>query len=71
MIGVSVFSIFLGNFTSIIDAYKSINQDLDDSDKLDNFFEMMMHFNSDIPLDLEFRQRMRAHFNHKWKKDLN
>lgn len=55
MIGVSVFSVFLGNFTAIIDAYKAINSDLDDSDKLDSFFEMMMHFNANVPFDLDFR----------------
>ena len=41
MIGVSIFSVFLGDFISIIEAYKAINVDIDDSDKLDNFFNML------------------------------
>lgn len=35
MVGVAIFSVFLGQFTDIIEAYKAIQKDLDDSDKLD------------------------------------
>jgi hypothetical protein len=50
MIGVSVFSVFLGNLTEIIDQYKAINEELEDFNALDSFFETIKHFNDGCPL---------------------
>jgi hypothetical protein len=38
MAGVAVFSSVLGNFIAIIEAYKAINEDINDAEKLDSFF---------------------------------
>ena len=51
MIGVSVFSIFLGDFTAIIEDYKAIEREIEDTASLDKFFGLMKHFNNDKPLD--------------------
>jgi len=40
-----VFSVVLGDFMAILEAYKAINVELDESDALDSFFKMMAHFN--------------------------
>jgi hypothetical protein len=45
LIGVAVFSVVLGYFMAILEAYKAINVELDESDALDSFFKMMAHFN--------------------------
>jgi len=45
LIGVAVFSVVLGDFMAILEAYKAINVELDESDALDSFFKMMAHFN--------------------------
>jgi hypothetical protein len=72
MIGVSVFSIFLGNFTAIIEAYKAINKDLEDTTSLDLFFGLMRHFNNDAPLDFnDFENRVRLYFSYRWDNDRN
>ena len=71
MIGVSIFSIFLGDMTSIIDAYKQIHMSIDDAEALDDFFGMMTHFNKDIPLSLEFEKQIREHFEFRWSNDRN
>ena len=71
MVGVAIFSVFLGDFITIIEAYKAINQDLDDSQILDNFIAVMQHYNMDIPLKESFVKRIRDHFDYRWKKDLN
>jgi hypothetical protein len=46
MIGVGIFSVFLGDFTAIIEAYKSVNKDADDTEALDRFFGLIKHYNN-------------------------
>ena len=71
LIGVAVFSVVLGDFMAILEAYKAINVELDESDALDSFFEMMAHFNQDVHLDHDLEQRIREHFRYRWEKDMN
>ena len=55
LIGVAVFSLVLGDFMAILEAYKAINVELDESDHLDRFFRVMAHFNKDVPIDFAFQ----------------
>ena len=71
MLGVGIFSIFLGDMTAIIESYKLINKDLDDSDILDDFFGMMEHFNGDKPIKFELKQQMRSHMLYRWNNNRN
>ena len=71
LIGVAVFSVVLGDFMAILEAYKAINVELDESDSLDSFFMVMQHFNSDVPLNFEYQLRLRQHFRYRWEKDMN
>ena len=61
----------LGQFTEIIEAYKAISKDLDDSESLDNFFNVMQHFNNDIEMDYDLKTDIRNHFLYRWQKDKN
>jgi hypothetical protein len=71
LFGVAIFSKFLGDYTDIIAAYKAIGQDIDYGFQLDSFFEVIKHFNNDIPIDPEFKTRIVAFFNVKWEVDRN
>jgi hypothetical protein len=54
LIGVGIFSVFLGDFTNIIDAYKSINEGLDETEALDQFFGLIKHFNNENSIEASF-----------------
>ena len=71
LIGVAIFSVFLGQLMDILAAYKSVNEELDETDRLDLFFGLMKHFNNDQPLEPSFEQRIRVFFMFKWDNDRN
>lgn len=71
LVGVAIFSVFLGQFTDIIAAYKSVNEEVDETDQLDLFFGLMKHFNNDQPMDNSLEQKIRTFFLFKWDNDRN
>lgn len=46
LFGVAVFSYVMGNFTEILDTFKSINDDADDGYNLFRFFGLIKNFNN-------------------------
>ena len=70
LVGVGTFSVFLGDFTQILEKYKAIEQEIDASEQLDSFFNTMKHFNTDVDLPLDIRNKIRALFAYRWEKDL-
>lgn len=45
LFGVAVFSIVMGNFIEISDAFMSMNEEFDDGDNLSKFFGLLKKFN--------------------------
>jgi len=66
VVGVSVFSMFLGLLTEIIDKYKQIDLEIDYSDELDRFFGTMKHYNNDLEWEYERRVEYFEYFRYKW-----
>jgi hypothetical protein len=71
MFGVAIFSKFLGDFIDIIAAYKAINKDIEFFEDLNKFFELIKHFNKDIPINDSFREKVISFFVVKWETDRN
>lgn len=69
LFGVGLFSLFMAQFIEILNKYEEMNSDLDDSDNLSKFMELIRHFNHGNYLDLEFHSRIEAFFDYKWKFD--
>jgi hypothetical protein len=71
LIGVGIFSVFLGDFTEIIEKYKAIQREPDDFLMLDKFFSTLKHFNNDVPVQDKFKKDVYEHFEYRWANDLN
>jgi hypothetical protein len=61
----------MGIFMGLVDKYQTLNQELDDGDRLTLFFGTLKFFNNNIPLKIDLRQRIEAHFDFKWEFDRN
>jgi len=71
LFGVTIFSYIMGIFIEILGSYERLNAELDEGDKLTQFFGMMKHFNGNVPLKQELRDRFEEFFDYKWKFDHN
>ena len=71
LVGVGIFSVFLGDFTEILEKYKAIQRDHDDFEMLEKFFSTLEHFNNDVPIKDEVKNELSKHFEYKWANDLN
>lgn len=69
--GVSVFSVFLGDLGTLIEKYNELHADLEQGDQLDGFLHMLIHFNEETPINLEFVERIRSLFAYRWENDKN
>mgnify|MGYP006094390913 CR=1 FL=1 len=69
--GVAIFSYIMGVFITIIDEYGNLNADLDEGDQLSKFFGLVRHYNDNLPLVLDLKERIEDHFEHIWQKDRN
>lgn len=69
--GVAMFSFLMGNFIEILGKYKDFNAEFDDGDTLSKFFGVMKHFNGEISLSADFKDRIENHFDYKWNNDRN
>jgi hypothetical protein len=71
LFGVAVFSIVMGNFIEISDAFLSMNQEFDDGDKLSRFFGLLKKFNKGQSIQIEMKNRIEEFFDHRWRNDKN
>lgn len=71
LFGVAIFSYIMGTFIEILGDYQHLNEDLEDGDKLTQFFGLLQKFNRDQPLDEDFRIKIEAYFDYKWSYDRN
>jgi len=71
LFGVAVFSFVMGNFITILDATKSINDDLEEGDELSKFFGLLFQFNKNQHLDQDFKDQLESYFSYRWAQNLN
>jgi len=71
LFGVAIFSYIMGKFIEMIEAYKLINADLDDGDELAKFFGLLKKFNHGKNIDENFKNKLEAFFDYRWKYDKN
>jgi hypothetical protein len=71
LLGVSIFSIFLGDFSALVERYKNLQADIDYTDELDNFFLMLQHYNKETEINEELNLKIRHHFLYKSVNDKN
>jgi hypothetical protein len=69
--GVSIFSVFLGDFTNLLEKYNSLHADLEQSDSLDTFFNVLYKFNNNKELSDIKKNQIRHYFNYMWEHDRN
>ena len=51
LFGVNIFGYIMGIFMGLVDKYQTLNQELDDGDRLTLFFGLIRFYNNKIPLD--------------------
>lgn len=61
----------MGIFMGLVDKYQTLNQELDDGDRLTLFFGLIEFYNNKIPLKQELREKIEAFFDFKWEFDRN
>ena len=64
--GVSIFSIFLGDFQNLLTRFNQLHADLGKNDKLDSFLMVLNHFNKETPLDQKMADDIRGLFQFRW-----
>ena len=71
MFGVAIFSYVMGNFITILNTTKSLNDDLEEGTQLSKFFGLLIRFNKNRPLKEEFKHKLEAYFEYRWSNDNN
>lgn len=51
LLGVAIFSYIMGKFIEILDVFKSLNDSLDEGERLILFFGVLRQFNYNKPID--------------------
>jgi len=54
LFGVAIFSYIMGNFQEILAQFKSYNDEIEEGDKLNKFFGVLVKFNGHKNLDYKF-----------------
>lgn len=71
LFGVAIFSYVMATFTEILVEYKDLNADLDEGDRLTQFFGLLQKFNEDCPISSELIVKIEEFFDYKWSQDRN
>ena len=66
VLGVMIFSYIMGNFISMIESYKLLNEELGEDDKLSQFFGLMKKYNKNKEIDIEIRKKIEEYFQFRW-----
>ena len=69
LFGVAIFSYIMGNFIEILSEFKEFHKDIDDGDNLSRFFGTLKYFNGQAEIDIGFKEKLEAHFEHRWNMD--
>jgi hypothetical protein len=66
--GVITFTEICGIFTGILNSFITLNEDLDNGDKLSGLFNLLSsnYYNDGLPFDFELQTRIEEYFAYKW-----
>ena len=71
LFGVAIFSYIMGIFITILDTFKSFDDDIEDGESLIMFLGTLKKFNNDKPIDLGLKTKIEEYFDFRWMKDMN
>ena len=71
LIGVSLFTYVMGNFTDLITTYDKKLGAVDNSSNLHNWLSLLSNFSKNIPFENDLINNIDVHFNYFWKQDRN
>lgn len=71
VVGVLVFSYFMGEFVEIINKFIKLSDDFEQSEELDQFWAAITKFNEGFVIDKEFQDRVNKFMKYKWDNDKN
>ena len=71
LFGVAVFSFIMGNFLEMLNEFKYVTAENEDSSDLTRWFGLLSRFNKGRPLPKEMTQRIEEHFEYSWSRDKN
>ena len=66
-----IFSMILNAFTEMIKDYETLTEDIDEGDNFDKFWNLMTHFNKDIPYNENLKENFDKYFAYRWRCDKN
>jgi hypothetical protein len=69
--GVAIFSIVMGNFSEMILEFTTFNAELEEEEKLSQFFDVIKYKNGGKMLPLLFIERINQYFYYRWSHDRN
>jgi hypothetical protein len=69
--GVATFSYIMGIFTQIIKKFLRLDEDFDDSEKLESFFSLLKSFNAGREINFKLKKQIMEFLETKWKNDRN
>lgn len=69
LFGVAIFSIVMGNLIDILGDFKEFHKDIEDGEKLQQFFGTIKYFNQQQSLNYELQSQMEEFFNYRWGND--
>jgi hypothetical protein len=67
--GVALFSFIMGNFIAILNSFKSINDEPEESQELSKFLQVLQRFNMNKPLS--YKQHFEDYFEFRWQNNKN
>ena len=71
LVGVSVFSFFMGQFMDIIGSIIGFSDEVDEGENLSKWFGLIKRFNSGKPLDQDLKDAIEDYFDYRWAHDKN
>jgi len=71
LIGVSLFTYVMGNFTDLITTYDKKLGAVDNASNLHNWLTLLHNFSKNVQFDNKLLNKIDLHFNYFWKKDRN
>lgn len=72
LIGNAIFGFILGMFREMVQEFRSLDSDENNSsDDLNKFFSLLMHFNDHRPINDQLKERIEKYFEYRSQNDRN
>jgi hypothetical protein len=70
LLGVAIFSYFLGDFIAIVQDIVTPPSE-NDEDSLSSFFGLIQYFNYNKEVEPKFKEQIENYFEYRWENDKN